>query len=278
MKQYGIACESNRRSAEILFCIRQREKRTLMYSKNNSRPLESVICGRNPVLELLKAGRRTVNKIVVSRTARGAAVSEIINLAKQKGIALHVVPPEKLDKFSESSQGIVAEVSPVQYTELLDLIEKAKKSLKPLLVILDGIEDPHNLGAIIRNCVAFGADGVVIPKWRASGINETVSKSSAGAVEYISISRVANTNQTIGLLKENGFWIVGAENGGRILEKTDLSFPLAVVIGSEGFGLHSLTKKNSDFLISIPQENTISSLNASCASAVILYEIAKKRK
>ena len=105
-----------------------------------------------------------------------------------------------------------------------------------------------------------------------------MSKSSAGAVEHISISRVENKNQAIGLLKENSFWIVGAENGGRILEKIDLPFPLAVIIGSEGFGLHSLTKKNSDFLISIPQENTISSLNASCASAVILYEIAKKRK
>jgi 23S rRNA (guanosine2251-2'-O)-methyltransferase len=249
-----------------------------MYSKNNNRSLGSVICGRNPVLELLKVGRRTVNKIMVSRTARGAVVSDIINLAKQKDIALHVVPPEKLDKFSESSQGIVAEVSPVQYTELSNLIEESKKFLKPLLVILDGIEDPHNLCAIIRNCVAFGADGVIIPKWRASGINETVSKSSAGAVEHISISRVANINQTIGLLKKNGFWIVGAENGGLILERTDLSFPLAIIIGSEGFGLHSLTKKNSDFLISIPQENTISSLNASCASAVILYEIAKKRK
>jgi 23S rRNA (guanosine2251-2'-O)-methyltransferase len=215
---------------------------------------------------------------MVSRTARGAAVSEIINLAKQKGIALYVVPSEKLDKFSENSQGVVADVSSVQYTELRDLIEKAKKSLKPLLVILDGIEDPHNLGAIIRNCVAFGANGVIIPKWRSAGINESVSKSSAGAVEHISISRVANTNQAIGLLKENNFWIVGAENGGRILEKTNLPFPLAVIIGSEGFGLHSLTKKNSDFLISIPQENIISSLNASCASAVILYEIAKKRK
>ncbi|GHT05015.1 23S rRNA (guanosine(2251)-2'-O)-methyltransferase RlmB [Endomicrobiia bacterium] len=249
-----------------------------MYSKNNSRSSKNVVCGRNPVLELLKAARRTVNKIMVSRTARGVVISEIINLAKQKGIALHSVPPEKLDKFSESSQGIVAEVSPVQYTELSDLIERSKKSLKPLLVILDGLEDPHNLGAIIRNCVAFGADGVIIPKWRAAGVNETVSKSSAGAVEHISISRVENTNQAIGLLKENSFWIVGAENGGRILEKIDLPFPLAVIIGSEGFGLHSLTKKNSDFLISIPQENIISSLNASCASAVILYEIAKKRK
>ncbi|MCA6084908.1 23S rRNA (guanosine(2251)-2'-O)-methyltransferase RlmB [Candidatus Endomicrobiellum agilis] len=249
-----------------------------MYGKNDNQPSENIIYGRNPVLELLKAGKRSVNKVMISQTARGAAILEIVSLAKRKNIALHSVPPEKLDRFSENSQGVVADVSPLEYTELPDLIEKAKKSLKPLLVILDGIEDPHNLGAIIRNCVAFGVDGVVIPKWRAAGINETVSKSSAGAVEHISISRVVNINRAMDLLKKNGFWIIGAETGEQMLEKADLPFPLAVIIGSEGFGLRSLTKKNSDFLISIPQANTISSLNASCASAVVLYEIAKKRK
>jgi len=216
---------------------------------------------------------------MLSQSARGKAVSEIVNLARQKGIALHSVPPGKLDGFSENSQGVAAEVSSVKYADLADLIEKAKKSPKPLLVILDGIEDPHNLGAIIRSCVAFGADGVIIPKWRAAGINESVAKSSAGSVEYISISRVVNTNQAINLLKKSGFWIAGIENsGGRPLEDIELSFPAALVIGSEGFGLHGLTKKNCDFLISIPQRNTISSLNASCASAVILYEISKRMR
>ncbi|MDR3256651.1 MAG: 23S rRNA (guanosine(2251)-2'-O)-methyltransferase RlmB [Endomicrobium sp.] len=249
-----------------------------MYNKKDNQVLENIIYGRNCVLELLKAGKHTVNKLMVSQTARGTIIAEIIKLAKQKGIAVHNVPPEKLDKFSENSQGIAVEVSRIEYVELTDLIEKAKKSPKPLLVVLDGIEDPHNLGAIIRNCVAFGADGVIIPKWRAVGVNETVSKSSAGAVEHIPISRVSNINQTINLLKKTGFWIVGAENGGQVFEKADLSFPLAIIIGSEGFGLHNLTKENCDFLISIPQKNIISSLNASCASAVILYEIAKKRE
>jgi 23S rRNA (guanosine2251-2'-O)-methyltransferase len=254
-----------------------------MYNKNNNRrsnqkPLDNIVYGRNSVLELLKAGKRTVNKLMVAQTARGTVITEIINIAKQRGIAIHNVPPEKLDKYSENSQGIAVEVSPMEYVELSDLINKTKQMSKPLLVILDGIEDPHNLGAIIRNCVAFGANGVIIPKWRAVGVNETVSKASAGAVEHISISKVANINQAIDLLKENDFWIAGAENGGQLLEEADLPFPLAVIIGSEGFGLHSLTKKNCDFLISIPQENTISSLNASCASAVILYEISKKRK
>lgn len=246
--------------------------------KYDNAPLDNIIYGRNSVLELLKAGKRTVNKVMVSKTARGTAIEEIISLAKKKNIAIHSVPPEKLDKYSDNSQGIAAEVSPMEYIEIDDLIKDSKKKEKPLLVVLDGIEDPHNLGAIIRNCVAFGADGVIIPKWRAAGVNETVSKSSAGAVEHIPISRVTNTNQTIDLLKEEGFWIAGAENGGQTLEEAKLPFPLAIIIGSEGFGLHSLTKKNCDFLISIPQENTISSLNASCASAVILYEISKKRK
>ncbi len=246
--------------------------------QTKEQPLDNIVYGRNSVLELLKAGKRTVNKIMVAQTARGAAISEIINLAKSKGIAVHNVPPEKLDKYSENSQGIAAEVSPMQYFEINELVGQAKKSAKPLLVILDGIEDPHNLGAIIRNCVAFGADGVVIPKWRAAGVTETVSKSSAGAIEHISISRVTNTNQTIDYLKKQGFWVAGAENGGQNLEEADLPFPLAIVIGSEGFGLHDLTKKNCDFLISIPQKSTISSLNASCASAVILYEVSKKIK
>lgn len=245
--------------------------------ETEERRLDNIIYGRNSILEMLKAGKRTVNKVMISQTARGAAITEIINLAKSKGIAIHNVPPEKLDKYSENSQGIAAEVSPMEYLDEEELIKLSKEKEKPLLVILDGIEDPHNLGAIIRNCVAFGADGVIIPKWRAAGVNETVSKSSAGAIEHMPISRVTNTNQTIELLKKQGFWIAGAENGGQLLEDADLPFPLAVIIGSEGFGLHELTKKKCDFLISIPQKNTISSLNASCASAVILYEISKKR-
>jgi len=248
------------------------------FKEGSNWALGSFVYGRNPVLELLKAGKRNVNKIMLSQTAKGRAVSEIVSLAGQKGVIIHNVPPKKLNRFSENSQGVVAEISSVRYIELADLIKKAEKSSKPLLVLLDGIEDPHNLGAVIRNCVAFGADGVIIPERRAAGVNESVSKSSAGALEYISISRVVNFNRTINLLKKEGFWIAGAENNEQMLEKTDLPFPLAVVIGSEGFGLHNLTKKNCDFLISIPQINTISSLNASCASAVILYELAKKRK
>ncbi|MDR2666342.1 MAG: 23S rRNA (guanosine(2251)-2'-O)-methyltransferase RlmB [Endomicrobium sp.] len=247
------------------------------FNKNNNSSLtKNIVYGRNPVLELLKANKRSVNKIMLSQTARGTTILEIINLAKHKSIAVHNVPPKKLDSFSRDSQGVVAEVSSVKYADLGDLIKKSKESPRPLLVVLDGIEDPHNLGAIIRNCVAFGADGIIIPKWRAVGINESVAKSSAGSVEHISISRVANINQTLNLLKKNGFWIaVGVKSDGRILGKIDLCFPMALIMGSEGFGVRNLIKKNCDFLISIPQKNTISSLNVSCASAIILYEVSK---
>jgi 23S rRNA (guanosine2251-2'-O)-methyltransferase len=247
-------------------------------NKKNNQFSENVIYGRNSVLEFLKAGKRSVNKLIIAKTARGAVISEIISIAKRKGIAVHSVPARKFDRFSGFSQGVAMEVSPIKYMELVDLIEKSKKSVNPLLVVVDGIEDPHNLGAIIRNCVAFGVCGVIIPKWRSVGINGSVAKSSAGAVEYISISKVVNINWALDLLKKNGFWIVGAENKShQIVGKYDLPFPLAIVIGGENLGIHILTKKRCDLLVSIQQESTISSLNASCASAVILYETLKNR-
>ena len=228
-------------------------------------------------MELLKAGKRTVNKILISKTARGSAVEEICDLAKAKGIAVHSVLPDRMDKYDFNSQGIIAEVSAIEYIDIDDLIKKSKANEKPFLIILDGISDPHNLGAIIRNCVAFNADGVIIPKWRAAGINETVSKTSVGAVEHIPISRVSNINQTIDLLKKNGFWIAGAENGGGKISGIDFAFPLAFIIGSEGAGLHNLVKENCDYIASIPQKSVLSSLNASCAAAIILYEVSKLR-
>ncbi|MDR1928854.1 MAG: 23S rRNA (guanosine(2251)-2'-O)-methyltransferase RlmB [Endomicrobium sp.] len=245
---------------------------------------ECIVCGRLPVLELLKAGKRTVNKLIVSKTATGSTISEIICLAKQKGITIYRVPLKKIKKISDFSQGIAADVSPIEYIGLFDLIKKSKKSINPFIVLLDSVKDPHNLGAIIRNCVFFGVDGIIIPKRRAVNVNMTVSKVSAGAVDHISISRVSNINLSIDLLIENGFLIVGTtEKGELLLEKTNLTFPLAIIMGNEGFGLHNLTKKKCDFLISIPQYtnntiNQVSSLNVSSASAIIVYEVTKKRK
>ncbi|MDR2708371.1 MAG: 23S rRNA (guanosine(2251)-2'-O)-methyltransferase RlmB [Elusimicrobiota bacterium] len=239
-------------------------------------PNTSIVYGRNPVLEILKSSTRSINKIYISQTAHGAKINEIVQLAKQKGIAFHCVNPDKLDKFSEDSQGIIAEVSPKEYVEPEEIISKALASQNPLIVLLCGIYDPHNLGAIIRNCVAFGASGVIIPKWHSAAINETVAKASAGAVEHILISLVSNLNNAIALLKKNNFWIVGAENGYDDISQTNIPSPRALVMGNESEGLGKLVKKNCDIIISIAQKENISSLNVSCASAIILYELTKK--
>ena len=233
--------------------------------------------GRNAVLEAIKSGNRTINKILISKTAHGSSISEIIKLAKMKGIVINNVPPEKLDKFEqENTQGVVAEVSSINYVELDDLIDTVKSKQNGLLLLLDSIEDPHNLGAIIRNAVCFGVDGVIIPKWRSATVNETVERTSAGAIEHIKIARVTNSSQAILKLKDNGFWVLGAENGNNSITNTKIPFPAVLIMGSEGFGIHQKIKEKCDFVITIPQKNTISSLNVSCASAVILYEISKQ--
>ena len=235
------------------------------------------IFGRNAVLEAIKSGNRTINKILISKTAHGSSISEIIKLAKAKGIVINNVPPEKLDKFEqENTQGVVAEVSAINYVELEDLINTVKDKQNGLLLLLDSIEDPHNLGAIIRNAVCFGVDGVIIPKWRSATINETVERTSAGAIEHIKIARVTNSSQAILKLKDNGFWVLGAENGNNSITDTKIPFPAVLVMGSEGFGIHQKIKEKCDLIITIPQKSTISSLNVSCASAVILYEIFKQ--
>jgi len=235
------------------------------------------IFGRNAVLEAIKSETRTINKIFISKTAHGSSISEIIKLAKAKGIIINSVPPEKLDKFEDTNtQGVVAEVSTTDYVELQDLIKSVKDKKNALLLLLDSIEDPHNLGAIIRNAVAFGVDVVIVPKWRSATVNDTVSRTSAGAIEHIKISRVTNSSQAILELKEKGFWVIGAENGNKSIHETDIPFPAVLVVGSEGFGLHQKIKEKCDVIITIPQKNSISSLNVSCASAVILYEISKK--
>jgi len=241
--------------------------------------MSEYITGRNPVIELLKAGQKTVNKILLSRQAHGEPVKEIVKLARDKKIPIHNVPPEKFDSLGiEDTQGVAAEVSTAVYLELEELWNQVKGKEKPLLVILDGIEDPHNLGAIIRNAVVFGADGIVFGKWRAAGMTETVSRTSAGAVEHISIARVTNIAESISWLKKQGVWCVGAEVGGKSVAEDKFQFPMAVVIGSEGEGLHRLVKERCDYLVSIPQTNKISSLNASCAAAVVLYEVFKQKQ
>lgn len=240
--------------------------------------MNEIIAGRNPVREALRSGEKTINKIYVSQTAHGSAIKDILQLARERRIPLHFVPPDKLDSMSrENNQGIVAEVSPTAYLDLAELWQKIKHVDRPLVLVLDGIEDPHNLGAIIRNAVAFGAQGIVIGKWRSAGLTETVARTSAGASAHIAIARVTNIAESINELKEYGFWVVGAEAGAKAVGTESFSFPLALVIGSEGYGLHRLVKERCDTLVSIPQTSPVTSLNASCAAAILLYEIFKSR-
>ncbi|MBN1824572.1 MAG: 23S rRNA (guanosine(2251)-2'-O)-methyltransferase RlmB [Endomicrobiales bacterium] len=240
--------------------------------------MPELITGRNPVKESLVSGNRTFNKLLVSKTSHGKIITEIIRLAKKRGVPVHFVPPERLDKIAEASQGVALEASTTEYFSLEGLLNATKNEKRPVYVVLDGIEDPHNLGAIIRNAVAFGANGVIIGKWRSAQINETVLRASAGAVEHIRIARVTNIAEAVTELKENGVWVAGLENGNRNLSGESFGFPLAVVIGGEGSGIHRLVKERCDYLISIPQTGAVSSLNASCAAAVALYEIFKNRQ
>ena len=239
--------------------------------------LNEVIAGRNSVREAILSGKRTINKILISQHAHGTAVTEIITLAKERGIPVHQVPPERFDRTVENSQGILAEISPREYLSLDELLSKVKGEEKPLLVILDGIEDPHNAGAIIRNALALGANGIVMGKWRATGVTDAVTKTSAGASEHMEIARVSNIPDAVLRIKDAGFWVAGLEKGGEPLTRFDASFPLALVIGSEGHGMQRLVRERCDFVLEIPQTNTISSLNASCASAIALYEIFKRK-
>ena len=234
--------------------------------------MSSYISGRNPVRELLRARQKTVNKILVSNRAHGSAIEEILKLAGEAKIPVHHVPPEKLDSLKlENNQGVAAEVSSADYLELSELLNRIENEPNALIVVLDGIEDPHNLGAIIRSAVAFGANGIVIGKWRSAGLTETVQRTSAGASEHIPIARVSNIAECLNRLKEAGVWVLGAEAGNKDIRQETISFPAALVIGSEGRGLHRLVKERCDVLVSIRQTSKISSLNASCAATVLLY-------
>lgn len=238
------------------------------------------VFGRNPVLELLKS-EKSVNKVVVTKGNHKGVMKEIIGIAQNKKIPLQQVDKINIDKMipGENHQGVVASVATADYVEWEDILNKAReKNEDPLIIILDGIEDPHNLGAILRTCDAIGAHGVIIPKRRTVSLTEGVAKSSVGAIEYVPVARVSNITQTIEKLKKEGVWVVGADMDGQVLYKQDLNMPLALVIGSEGKGVSRLVKEHCDFLVSLPMLGNINSLNASVATGVIMYEILRQRK
>jgi len=241
---------------------------------------EELLAGKHPVLEALRSGR-PLNKIWVASQAQRQAVQPILEAARERGVVVQVTDRRALDRLAPgvSHQGIVAQAAAAPYAELEDLLERAARSGRPpLLVLLDEVEDPHNLGSVLRTAECAGASGVIVPKRRSAGLTAAVAKASAGAVEHIPVARVTNLAQTIGLLQSRGYWVAGADaSAPQDVFAADLTGPLAVVIGSEGKGLSRLVREKCDFLVSVPMFGRIGSLNASVAAAVILYEAVRQR-
>lgn len=242
---------------------------------------EDVVIGRNAVSELLKSDR-DINKIFVQRGEKHGSINQILNLARNKKVVVVEVEKNKLDEMSgdtKNHQGIIAVVPPFEYSDIDEIIEYAKnKNEEPFIVMLDGIEDVHNLGSIIRTAETAGVHGVIIPKRRGALVNATVSKTSAGAIEYMKVARVNNLNDAIQDLKDKGLWIYGTDMSAKDYYYNEkLTGPICLVIGSEGFGISSLVKKNCDVLIKIPMKGKVTSLNASVSAGIAIYEVVKQR-
>jgi 23S rRNA (guanosine2251-2'-O)-methyltransferase len=235
------------------------------------------IYGRNSVMEALEAGHE-INKLLILDGQVEGSIRKIIQLAKDKGIVVQQVERQKLNLLTDGGnhQGVLAYISPYDYADLEDIIAKGKDKEQSVILLLDEVSDPHNLGSIIRSADAFGVTGVVIPKRRSAALSATVAKTAVGALEYMPVARVNNLNQTIEELKECGYWIVGAEMTGEPLGKADLKGKIAIVLGSEGFGIARLTKEKCDKLVKIPMVGKTSSLNVSVAASIILYEVSKQ--
>lgn len=238
---------------------------------------EGLIAGRRAVLEVLKNGMQ-INKIFVLSGEREGSINEIMGIAKERRIQVVFVDKNKIQDLvpGEKHQGVVASIPPVNYVEIEDIL--TRQTATDVIIVLDGIEDPHNLGAIIRTAEVVGAKGVVIPKRRSVLLTDTVAKASAGAVLHMPVARVSNLVQTIEKLKEKGYWVVGADMAGKGIWQSDLKRPLVVVVGAEGKGISRLLKERCDFLVGIPVNGKISSLNASVATGVILYEISRQNQ
>lgn len=241
---------------------------------------DDIIEGRNPVLELLESGK-DINKIFIQSGEKNGSINKIIAKAKEKRVVMVEVQKSKLDEMSETKnhQGVIAIVPPFEYCDVYDILEYAKeRKEKPFIIILDGIEDPHNLGSIIRTAETAGVHGIIIPKRRSVAVNATVAKTSAGAVEHVKIARVSNINDTIKYLKENNVWIYGTDGQAKnMYYKQDFRDGVAIIIGSEGFGMSDLVRKNCDGLVKIPMKGKINSLNASVSAGIIMYEVVKQR-
>lgn len=240
---------------------------------------EFMIEGRNAVIEAYRSGK-TIDKLYVLDGCKDGPVMTILREAKKAGTIINYVPKEKLDYLSANGrhQGVVASAAAYEYAEVEDLLNAAKeKGEPPFIFILDGIEDPHNLGAIIRTANLAGAHGVIIPKHRAVGLTATVAKTSAGALNYTPVAKVTNIGNTIDGLKKEGLWFVCADMGGDLMYRLNLKGPIGLIIGNEGDGVSRLVKEKCDMTAAIPMKGNIDSLNASVAAGVLAYEIVRQR-
>lgn len=246
-----------------------------MENSNNN-----IICGRNPVLEALRSGRE-IDRLFVAHGTGGGSVTAIIAKCRAKGILIKEISPQKLDYYcgGANHQGVAVMFASQEYATVDDMFALAdSRGEKPFLIICDEIEDPHNLGAIIRTAEATGVHGVIIPERRSASLNATVAKAACGALEYVPVARVTNIANTIDSLKERGVWVFGADMDGDDYTKTDFDAPCALVIGNEGKGIGALTAKKCDAILSLPMLGKINSLNASVAAGILMYEVVRSRK
>lgn len=238
---------------------------------------EQLLVGRNPIREALKAGR-TVEKLLVAQGDLSGAARDIVRMAREAGAVVQMVDRSRLDQIYPAHQGMLAYVAAVAYRSLDDIFELARsRGEEPFILLLDGVTDPHNLGAIVRSAECAGAHGVVLPERRAAGLGPAAAKAAAGALDYMPIARVKNLNRAIDELKERGVWVIGTAMDGEDALRADLSGPLALVIGSEGDGVSRLTLEKCDRTLSLPMKGRIESLNASVAAGILMYEVVRSR-
>lgn len=241
---------------------------------------ENIICGRNPVLEAVRSGRE-IDRLLVAHGSTGGTVSAIIAKCSAKGILIKEISPAKMDYYCAGAnhQGVAVMLASQEYSTVEDILNvAAERNEKPFIIICDELEDPHNLGAIIRTGEACGVHGIIIPKRRSASLNATVAKAASGALEYMKVARVTNIANTIEDLKKQGVWVFGADMDGDDYSLTDFDIPCALVIGNEGKGIGTLVAKKCDGIISLPMCGKINSLNASVAAGVLMYEVVRKRK
>ena len=256
------------------------DKRIKEVKSNENHENGSKVEGRNAVIELLKSDRE-INKVFIAKGDRQGSISDIIKRCKERGIVFQEVERAKLDDLTETNhhQGVIAFASPIEYKEIDDILNIAKeRGEEPFIVVADEIEDPHNLGALIRTAEIAGCHGLIIPKRRSCQVTEVVSKVACGATEHLAIARVGNINDAIDELKQSGVWVYGTDGSAdKLYYEEDLTGPVAIVIGSEGRGMNKLTMKNCDVLLKIPMKGHITSLNASVSGGIVIFEAVRQR-